>query len=162
MPERVREMIVQPCEPTLNARLVFSGLDSAVAGDIESAFADAGYVVVSNSKNHRMDPDVPLVVPEINGDHLALVHRQAHVGGMIVTNPNCSTIGLVMALKPLHDRFGIEALTVTTLQALSGAGYPGVPSLDIVDNVIPYIGGEEERWNLSHSKFLVHSQTIAS
>ena len=143
MPERVREMIVQPCEPTLNARLVFSGLDSAVAGDIESAFADAGYVVVSNSKNHRMDPDVPLVVPEINGDHLALVHRQAHVGGMIVTNPNCSTIGLVMALKPLHDRFGIEALTVTTLQALSGAGYPGVPSLDIVDNVIPYIGGEE-------------------
>jgi aspartate-semialdehyde dehydrogenase len=117
-----------------------------VAGPIEEAFAAAGYAVSSNARNHRMDPDVPLLVPEVNPDHLALLEvqrRKRDWKGFIVTNPNCSTAQLVLALKPLWDRFGILALNVVTMQALSGAGYPGVPSLDILDNVIPYIGGEE-------------------
>lgn len=140
-----RELIIQECTPTLPCRLVFSALDSSVAGEIETRFAQAGYIVISNSKNHRMDADVPLIVPEINADQLELVKTQPYGHGMIVTNPNCSTIGLVLALKPLIDRFGVEAVSVVTLQALSGAGYPGVPSLDMIDNVIPFIGGEEEK-----------------
>jgi len=136
------DMRLEACQPTLPCRLVFSGLDSSVAGEIESEFARAGYAVISNSRNHRMDEDVPLVVPEVNPDHLDLVLQQAGPG-MIVTNPNCSTIGMVLALKPLWDAFGIDAVQVVTLQALSGAGYPGVSSLDILDNVVPFISGEE-------------------
>lgn len=137
------EMTVRACEPTLPCRIVFSGLDSRVAGEIETEFAEAGYVVVSNSKNHRMDPQVPLLVPEINSDHLELVKYQSFSEGMIVTNPNCSTIGMVMALKPLLDEFDLDAVTVVTMQAISGAGYPGVSSLEILGNVIPYISDEE-------------------
>ena len=137
-------MEVQPCAPRLDCRIVFSGLDSNVAGEIETSFAAAGYYVLSNAKNHRWDPDVPLVVPEVNSDHLSLLKEQKHEGA-IVTNPNCSTTGLVVALKPLLDRFGIEAVHVVTLQALSGGGFPGVPSLSILDNVIPYIPDEEQK-----------------
>jgi aspartate-semialdehyde dehydrogenase len=136
---------VKECEPNLKSKIVFSGLDSGVAGGIEEAFAKKGYAVVSNSKNHRMDKDVPLLVPEINADHLELIKAQKFNGGCIVTNPNCSTIGMVLALKPLYDKFGIEAINVVTMQALSGAGYPGVSSLDIIDNVIPFISGEEPK-----------------
>ena len=145
IPPEVAHLNVSTCEPGLPCRLVFSGLDSSVAGDIEQRFAEKGYIVVSNSKNHRMKEDVPLLVPEINSDHLDIVKKQKFGDGVIVTNPNCSVIGLVIALKPLIDRFGLEAVNVVTMQALSGAGYPGVPGLDSLDNVIPYIGGEEDK-----------------
>ncbi len=143
--EDIANITVQECEPNLKSKLVFSGLDSSVAGGIEEAFAKKGYYVVSNSKNHRMDKDVPLLVPEINPDHLGIIKTQNYNGGCIVTNPNCSTIGMVLALKPLLDNFGLESVNVVTMQALSGAGYPGVASLDIIDNVIPYISGEEPK-----------------
>jgi len=145
LPTRVATMPIRACRPDLPGKVVFSGLDSSVAGEIETEFARAGYIVISNSKNHRMDPDVPLLVPEVNSDHLDVVMQQKYGGGMIVTNPNCAAIGLVIALKPLIDRFGLEAVFVVTMQAVSGAGYPGVASLDILDNVIPYVGGEEPK-----------------
>lgn len=151
---RMAQMRVSACEPTLPCRIVFSGLDSSVAGELESAFARAGYVVVSNSKNHRMDADVPLLVPDVNPEALELVKTQSYGKGMIVTNPNCTTVGLVMALKPLVDAFGVESVMVTTMQALSGAGYPGVSSLDIVDNVVPFISGEEEKVETEPVKIL--------
>ena len=134
-------------QPGTAPELVFSAMDASVAGEIEQAFAKAGHVVVSNSRNHRMDADVPLLVPEINGDHLALVARQRDArgwSGAIVTNPNCSTVFLSMALAPLRP-FGLKSVMVTTLQALSGAGYPGVASLDAVANVVPFIDGEEAK-----------------
>jgi len=126
--------------------VLFSGLDSAVAGEVESALAGQGYAVVSNARNHRMDPDVPLLIPEINPDHLEAltVQRNRTGGGYIVTNPNCSVVGLAMALAPLHRAFGLREVAVATLQSLSGAGYPGVASMDVADNVVPYIGGGEE------------------
>jgi aspartate-semialdehyde dehydrogenase len=148
IPERVKDKIVKPCEPGFDCRVVFSGLDASVAGEVEENFAKAGYIVLSNSKNHRMDDDVPLLVPEINSEHLKLIKTQRERrgwSGAIVTNPNCSTIGLVMALAPLHVAFGVERLIVTTMQALSGAGYPGNSAVDMVGNVIPFIGGEEEK-----------------
>jgi aspartate-semialdehyde dehydrogenase len=166
LPDEIARMPVAPCEPDLPCRIVFSALDASVAGDIERQFADAGYIVVSNARNHRMDPDVPLLVPEVNGDHLRLVERQRRGGveasggrpvagaGMIVTNPNCSTTGLVLAVKPLLDAFGLGAVNVVTLQAASGAGYPGVPSLDLLDNVIPHIGGEEDKLETEPKKIL--------
>ena len=144
LPSDVGELEVQLCQPGLDCDLVFSGLDSSVAGPIEKAFAKAGYPVISNARNHRMDADVPLLIPEVNPEHLALIERQ-ETPGFIVTNPNCATVGLTMALKPLQDAFGIEAVHVTTMQALSGAGYPGVASLDAVANVVPFIGGEEDK-----------------
>ena len=155
-PERVAAMTVQPAAPGLDCDLVFSGLDAGVAGEIEAAFARAGYPVVSNARNHRMAPDVPLLIPEVNPDHTALVEKQdwGGAGGFVVTNPNCSTVGLVMALKPLHDAFGVEAVHVVTMQALSGAGYPGVPALDALGNVIPHIGGEEEKMARETRKLL--------
>lgn len=162
LPANVGEMIVQPCEPGVEGRIVFSGLDAEVAGPIEETFARAGYAVVSNSKNHRMDEDVPLLVPEVNPGQLELVRRQSFGGGMIVTNPNCTTVGLVLALKPLVDRFGVEAVSVVTMQALSGAGYPGVASLDIVDNVIPFIGGEEGKMESEPLKILGVPITISA
>jgi aspartate-semialdehyde dehydrogenase len=154
IPERIANLTVKNCVPELDSKIVFSGLDSSVAGGIEEAFANKGYIVVSNSKNHRMDEDVPLLVPEINSDHLQLVKIQKYNGGCIVTNPNCSTIGLVLALKPLHDNFGLDTVNVVTMQALSGAGYPGVSSLDIIDNVIPYISGEEDKLETEPLKIL--------
>jgi aspartate-semialdehyde dehydrogenase len=136
-------------------RLVFSALDPSVAGEAETAFAEAGCTVVSNARSHRMDPDVPLLVPEVNADHLALLRRQRFAsGGAILTNPNCSTIGLVLALKPLVKAFGVARVHVVTMQALSGAGLPGVPAASAVDNLIPYIGGEEEKLETETRKIL--------
>lgn len=152
--DAVAKLEVKPCEPDLPCGLVFSALDSSVAGEIEEKFAKAGYIVVSNSKNHRLDSDVPLLVPEVNSSHLEMVKHQRYGGGMIVTNPNCSTVGLVIALKPLADAFGLREINVVTLQAVSGAGYPGVASLDILDNVIPYISGEEEKVQTEPLKIL--------
>jgi len=155
-PEDVRHRIVEECKPGNAPKLLFSATDASVATEIEQAFAGAGHVVVSNSKNHRMDRDVPLLVPEVNADHLKLAAGQRQVRGwkgLIVTNPNCSTVALTMALGPLKQ-FGITRLVTTTLQAISGAGYPGVPSMDIVANVIPYIGGEEEKMQQETQKIL--------
>ena len=151
MPAAMREMQVRPCEPDAmsDCELIFSALPGDVAGPIEEAFAAAGYFVSSNASSHRMTPDVPLLVPEVNPDHLALIdvqrRRRGWQRGFIVTNPNCTVNALVLALKPLHDRFGLKTVMVATMQALSGAGYPGVPSLDSLDNVIPYIAGEEPK-----------------
>lgn len=148
IPEKIKKMMVKECRPDLDCRIVFSALDSGVAGPIEEEFANKGYVVSSNSKNHRMDEDVPLLIPEVNAEHLEIVEKQnkrRQKNGFIVTNPNCSTIGLVFGLAPLHKKYGIKKINVVTMQALSGAGYPGVASLGIIDNVIPFIGGEEEK-----------------
>ena len=157
-PEAVANLIVEEAKPGTAPQLVFSAMDASVATEIEQAFAQAGHVVVSNSKNHRMDRDVPLLVPELNADHLQLIPGQQRARGwkgQIVTNPNCSTITLTMALGPLKQ-FGITRVVVTTLQAISGAGYPGVASMDIVGNVIPYIGGEEEKVQQETQKILGH------
>lgn len=156
IPKKAGKMIVRECRPNLDCRIVFSALDSSVAGPIEEEFAKNGYVVSSNSKNHRMDGDVPLLIPEVNTEHLSIIRQQKKRfgGGFIVTNPNCSAIGLVIALKPLQDAFGLKKVFVTTMQALSGAGYPGVASLDILDNVVPYIGEEEEKMQTESLKLL--------
>ena len=150
----IAEMKVLKCEPILESKVIFSALDANVAGTIEEEFAKAGYVIISNARNHRFDEDVPLMVPEVNGDHLEMVKYQNYGTGVIVTNPNCSTIGLALALKPLEDNFGIDALNVVTMQAISGGGYPGVPSMDILDNIIPFIGGEEEKMEKEPLKIL--------
>jgi aspartate-semialdehyde dehydrogenase len=148
MPEKVAKLTVTACDPAaVDAQVVFSALDSDAAQDVEPAFACAGRLVLSNARNYRMDADVPLLIPEVNPDHLALlpIQRKARGwNGAIVTNSNCSTMVIALALAPLHQAFGVEQLFVTTLQALSGAGYPGVPSLDILGNIIPFIGGGEE------------------
>jgi len=157
IPGAVQNLEIQPCVPGPECRVVFSGLEASVAGEVEEEFARAGCVVLSNSRNHRMDPDVPLVIPELNPDHLGLIEVQKRgrpFPGCIVTNANCSSIFLAMALGPLHRAFGIERVFVVTLQAISGAGYPGVPSLDILGNVIPYIGGEEEKMESEVLKML--------
>lgn len=156
VPESVAGLTVEDCKPGRGPRLVFSAMDASVAGEIEQEFARGGHVVVSNSRNHRMEPDVPLLVPEVNADHLQLIpwqQRRRGWKGMIVTNPNCSTVTLTMALAPLK-RFGITKVIATTLQAISGAGYPGVASMDIVGNVIPHIGGEEEKMERETQKIL--------
>jgi aspartate-semialdehyde dehydrogenase len=149
IPPAARELVVKGLDPSLACDFVFSALDSSVAGGAEEDFARAGYPVVSNSRNHRMDPDVPLLIPEVNAAHLDAIPLQqknrGYTSGFIVTNPNCSTAGLVLVLKPLADAFGLEKIFVVTLQAMSGAGYPGVASLDIQGNVVPFISGEEEK-----------------
>ncbi len=147
------DKVVKKCNTELESKILFSGLDAAVAGEIEEELAKAGYFVISNARNHRFDADVPLLIPEVNHEHLELVKTQPYKGG-IVTNPNCSTIGLVLALKPLVDAFGLEAINVVTLQALSGGGYPGIPSLDILDNAVPFIGGEEAKMESEPLKIL--------
>ncbi len=151
--KEVAELEVKECIPNYESKLIFSGLDSSVAEQIETDFANAGYFVISNSRNHRFDNDVPLMIPEVNAEHLSLIDKQPYKGG-IVTNPNCSTIGMVLALKPLHDAFKIKKINVVTMQALSGGGYPGVPSMDILDNVVPFIGGEEEKMETEPRKIL--------
>jgi len=156
LPETVADIAVEDSKPGKAPRLLFSAMDASVATDIERAFAQAGHVVVSNSRNHRMERDVPLLVPEINADHLKLVPGQQRVRGwkgQIVTNPNCSTIVLTMGLAPLKQ-FGITKIVATTLQAVSGAGYPGVASMDIMGNVVPYIGMEEEKMERETQKIL--------
>jgi len=157
MPKSFREMIVHECRPGGAPQLVFSSLDSKVAGEVEKEFARAGHAVISNSSNYRMDPDVPLLIPEVNPDHLALIRvqrQQRNWTGMIVTNPNCTAVGLVMSLAPLEKAFGLEKVLMTSMQAVSGAGYPGVPTLDILGNVIPYISGEEEKVERETKKLL--------
>ncbi|MCP4200810.1 MAG: aspartate-semialdehyde dehydrogenase [bacterium] len=156
IPEALADMPIVPCEPQAasGCRLAFSSLDDNVAGELESEFAAAGFLVVSNAKNHRMHPLVPLLVPEINAEHLDLAERQEFGAGRILTNPNCSTIGLVLALKPLVDAFGVDQAHVVTMQALSGAGVPGVPGMQVPDNIIPLISGEEEKIESESRKIL--------
>jgi aspartate-semialdehyde dehydrogenase len=148
LPARIAGMMVSPASPEGAPKVIFAALDSDIARELEPKFAAAGCAVISNSSAFRMQADVPLVIPEVNADHLDLLETQGwrkQSGGYIVTNPNCSAIGLVLALKPLADRFGLESVFVSTMQAVSGAGYPGVASLDILGNVVPYIKSEEEK-----------------
>lgn len=158
IPAGVRDLVVQPIEPPLDCDIVFSSLPSSVARETEEAFARAGFPVISNSSSYRMDEDVPLLIPEINADHLALIDLQkknrGFTKGFIVTNPNCAVVSFAPPLAALHENFGVEAVAVTTLQAISGAGYPGVASLDITDNVFPYIAGEEPKVETEAQKIL--------
>src|SRR6476646_2269874 len=158
IPAGARNLTVKSLEPVLDCDFVFSGLDASVAGAAEEDFARAGYPVVSNSRNHRMDPDVPLLIPEVNASHLDAIpeqqKRRGYDAGFLVTNPNCSTAGLVLVLKPLADAFGLEKIFVVTPQAISGAGYPGVASMDIQGNVVPFISGEEEKMEAEPQKLL--------
>jgi aspartate-semialdehyde dehydrogenase len=156
MPAGVWNLEVQECKPANAPRLMFSSMDASVATEIEQDFAKSGHVVVSNSRNHRMEPDVPLLIPDVNPDHLKIIPHQQRVRGwkgQIATNPNCSTVVLAMALAPLKQ-FGITRVVATTMQAISGAGYPGVASMDINANVIPFIGGEEEKMQQETQKIL--------
>src|SRR5579863_7435957 len=157
LPERVARMTVSPAEPAGAPKIIFAALDAGIAREMEPRFANAGCAVISNSSAFRMAANVPLVIPEVNADHLPLIEEQPsyrETGGYMVTNPNCSAIGLVMALKPIEERFGIEQILVTTMQAVSGAGYPGVASMDILGNVVPYIGSEEEKMEAETLKLL--------
>jgi aspartate-semialdehyde dehydrogenase len=147
-PAWIGDLTVNPLEPSIEGRIVFSALPSSVAREIEPVFAQAGYVVCSNASAYRQEPDVPLIIPEVNADHLGLIERQrASRGwpGLLVTSPNCTTTGIAIPLKPLHSAFGLRRAFAASMQAISGAGYPGVASLDILGNVIPYIAGEEEK-----------------
>jgi aspartate-semialdehyde dehydrogenase len=156
VPDSVRDIRVDSCTPGRGPQLIFSALDANAANDIEPAFAAAGHLIISNARSYRMDPLVPLLIPEVNADHLALLPAQRHERGWrgaIITNPNCSTVVLSMALAPLRQ-FGLRTVMVTTLQAVSGAGYPGVPSLDIIGNVVPMISGEEEKMESETQKIL--------
>ena len=157
IPNAVAKMTVSPAKPEGAPKIIFAALDAAIARELEPQFAAAGHAVISNSSALRMQSDVPLVIPEVNGDHIRLVDKQpwrTKSGGFAVTNPNCSAIGLVLALAPLHRAFTLEAVTAVTMQAVSGAGYPGVPSLDILGNVIPYIKNEEEKMEEETQKLL--------
>lgn len=154
-PPSTRRLVVREPEPPLDCDVVFSSLPTEVAGPVETRFARGGYPVVSNSAAHRLDDEVPLLIPEVNPEHLAVLDAcRARGRGFIVTNPNCSAVMIALALTPLAQRFGVNAVVVTTLQALSGAGYPGVASLDIVDNVVPFIAGEEEKIERETRKIL--------
>jgi aspartate-semialdehyde dehydrogenase len=157
LPERIAKMTVAPAEPEGAPKIIFASVDAAIARELEPKFAAAGCAVVSNSSAFRMAPNVPLVLPEVNADHLHLIEEQSwrkESGGYIVTNSNCTAMGPVLALKPIEDRFGIEQIFATSMQAVSGAGYPGVPSMDILDNVVPYIGNEEEKMEEETLKLL--------
>ncbi|NGX58561.1 MAG: Aspartate-semialdehyde dehydrogenase [Chlamydiae bacterium] len=146
IPEEIATMRVEPCKPDIDATIAFSALDSSVAWEIEEEFAKVGYAVVSNTSSHRMDPMVPLVIPEVNNRHFKLIENQGyHEHGFIVTNPNCAVIALAMALKPVYDQFGIEAVQVATMQAISGAGNQKEVKLEVDDNIIPFIEEEEEK-----------------
>lgn len=181
LPEYAREMVVLPATPdSVQAKIVFSALHNEIAKDLEPQFAQAGMAVCSNASSHRRAEDVPLLLPEVNADHVHLVGEQRRKrgwNGCILTNPNCTSTGLTVALKALDDAFGVKKVFAVSLQALSGAGYPGVPSLDIIDNVIPNINGEEEKveWEprkmlgklnrekigLADMRFSVHTNRVA-
>jgi aspartate-semialdehyde dehydrogenase len=157
IPADVAKMTIAPAKPEDAPKIIFAALDAAIARELEPQFAAAGCAVVSNSSALRMQADVPLVIPEVNGDHVQLIDRQSwrsKSGGFVVTNSNCSAMGLVLALAPLHRAFTLEAVMAVTLQAVSGAGYPGVPSIDILGNVIPYIPNEEEKMEEETQKLL--------
>ncbi len=161
IPAHIAGKIVKSLDETLSSQILFSGLDSSVAGEAETKLAEAGHIVISNSKNHRMDADVPIIIPEVNPDHFDILKSQK-TKGKIITNSNCSTMFLAMALAPLHRKYGVDKVQVTTMQAVSGAGYPGVSSLDIMGNVVPYISGEEEKMEAETAKILgsLHGGTI--
>jgi aspartate-semialdehyde dehydrogenase len=147
-PPWIGDMVVQPLEPDLPARIAFSALPSSVAREIEPAFARMGYAVCSNASAYRQESGVPLLIPEINADHVAMIPGQRAErdwDGFIVTSPNCTTTGIVMPLKPLDEAFGLRQAFAASMQAISGAGHPGVASLEILDNIVPYIPGEEEK-----------------
>jgi aspartate-semialdehyde dehydrogenase len=157
IPEAVAKMTVSPAKPDGAPKIIFAALDASIAHELEPQFAAAGCAVVSNSSALRMQADVPLVIPEVNADHIQLIDKQSwrtKSGGYVVTNPNCSAIGLVLALAPLHRAFTLETVMAVTMQAVSGAGYPGVPSLDILGNVVPYIKNEEEKMEEETQKLL--------
>uniref|UniRef100_A0A7S0ZKM3 Aspartate-semialdehyde dehydrogenase n=1 Tax=Timspurckia oligopyrenoides TaxID=708627 RepID=A0A7S0ZKM3_9RHOD len=162
IPESVRDVMVSACDPSLkefaDTKIIFSGLDNEVAGDIEESFAAAGKAVFSNAKNHRMDADVPILIPSVNAAHVDMIPLQQKnrgwKSGFIVTNANCSTTVMSIGLKPIADAFGLDVVQVTTMQAISGAGYPGLPSMDILDNVVPFIGSEEEKMESESLKIL--------
>ncbi len=155
LPDRFAGMQLSAATPEGAPKVIFAALDTDIALELEPRFAQAGCAVISNSSAFRLDAATPLVIPEVNPEHLAMTGKQSWgSGGYLVTNPNCSAIGLVLALKPLHDAFGIESLFVTTMQAVSGAGYPGVPSLDILGNVVPFIRNEEEKMVAETAKLL--------
>jgi aspartate-semialdehyde dehydrogenase len=157
IPDRVAAMQIFPAKPQDAPKLIFAALDASIAAELEPLFAVAGHAIITNSSALRMQKDVPLVIPEVNPDHIKLLECQSwrkKSGGFVVTNPNCSAIGLVLALCPLHQRFGIETVMAVTMQAISGAGYPGVASMDILGNVIPYIGKEEEKMEEETRKLL--------
>ena len=157
IPARVASMVLSAAEPNNAPKVIFAALDADIAREMEPAFADAGHAVISNSSAFRMHPQVPLVIPEINPDHLKLIDQQTwrkQSGGFMVTNSNCSIMGLAIALAPLQKAFGIEAVFAVTMQAISGAGYPGVASLDILGNVVPYIRNEEEKMQEELGKLL--------
>jgi len=157
IPDRIAKMNVSPAAPDGAPKVIFAALDASIAAELEPRFADAGCAVVSNSSALRMAADVPLVIPEVNASHVKLIECQSwrrKSGGFVVTNPNCSAIGLVLALAPLEQRFGLETVMAVTMQAVSGAGYPGVASLDILGNVIPYIAKEEEKMEEETQKLL--------
>ncbi len=168
LPSNASDLQVQECDPANfeGVDFVFSGLDSSVAGDIEKEFAKAGIPVISNAKNYRMHKQVPLLVPEVNPNHAELIKNQSFDpdgNGWIITNPNCVSVPLSMSLRPLHDAFGVDSLVVTSMQSVSGAGYPGVSSMDIVANVVPYISGEEPKVQTEATKVLgtLSDDTIA-
>ncbi len=157
MPEKYRDIRLKDAGDRMKSDLVFSALPPSAAEVLERKHAKDGKLVISKAKTNRMEADVPLIIPEVNPDHLELVEyqrRRRGYDGAIITDPNCSSIGLTMALKPVYDKFGIDEVIVTTLQALSGSGYPGVPSIDVIDNVIPFIGGEEEKMKDEPRKIL--------
>jgi aspartate-semialdehyde dehydrogenase len=157
-PRAAADLIVQPSEPGIPGRLAFSALPSEIAGEVELAFANAGYAVSSNAKNHRMAEDVPLIMAEVNPDHLSMIETQRRnrgwTTGLLITNSNCTSMPLTMALKPLDDAFGVTKVFAVSMQALSGAGYPGVASLDALDNVVPFIGGEEPKLEIEPRKMI--------
>ena len=157
IPEKLSDRVVQPAETGLNCQLVFSALPSNIAGVVEKEFAQAGYAVCSNASAHRMEADVPLLIPEVNPDHTGLItiqKRQRNWNGFIVTNPNCSSTELAIVLRPLMDQFGLRKVAVVSMQAISGAGYPGLPALDILGNVLPLIEGEEAKLEREPNKLL--------
>ena len=157
LPSFVKNMTIKSCDSEMDATILFSGLDSSVAGEIETWYASKGHAIVSNSKNYRMKSDVPLVIPEINSDHFELVRLQdtyKRSGGFIVTNPNCAVVVMALTIYPIHREFGLDKVMVTTMQAISGAGYPGVPSLDILGNVVPHINDEEPKVETESQKIL--------
>jgi aspartate-semialdehyde dehydrogenase len=165
IPERVAKMKVSPASPDGAPKAIFAALDATIAAELEPRFAEAGHAVITNSSALRMEPQVPLVIPEVNPDHIKLVECQSwrrKSGGFVVTNSNCSAMGLVLALAPLHKQFGLDAVMAVTMQAVSGAGYPGVASMDILGNVIPYIANEEPKMEQETQKMLgnLHGSTV--
>lgn len=155
LPSSLTSLEIKESAPSkIESHLVFSPLPTDIARQVESNFANAGFGVITDASPHRMDPDVPLMIPEVNPEHLGMLSKKKEKKGFIVATPNCTTIGLAMTLKPLHDAYNVSKVVMTSFQALSGAGYPGVPSLDIVDNVIPFIEGEEEKVARETNKLL--------